>query len=321
MAFDDKFVLEISAQLKKNGGDLVNDLKKSIKEIEKNTKLNLDVDEEKVNKYLEKLKASLSEINSAMNNAELEANSTAFRNFVNLLEEGAMYSEEIGKNLKLASNVVKNLDKLKDLNDNNNSKSTNSTNSNDKSNNDKISKQLKQDNLNNLKRQLKLKTEIQKLYSSMANDMDKKTNSSEVIQARQNQISSLYKELKEVKKEQESIIKNFKQIDSVNKLDTIDDLKGTKEYNDFKRYENKANVDLAKRNSKLDERYYKYSGFEKDDDLYIKNKNSSYNKYANEYKKILGEYQAKINEFKSTNNKVTNFDINELVEYENKLKE
>ena len=196
MAFDDKFVLEISAQLKKNGGDLVNDLKKSIKEIEKNTKLNLDVDEEKVNKYLEKLKASLSEINSAMNNAELEANSTAFRNFVNLLEEGAMYSEEIGKNLKLASNVVKNLDKLKDLNDNNNSKSTNSTNSNDKSNNDKISKQLKQDNLNNLKRQLKLKTEIQKLYSSMANDMDKKTNSSEVIQARQNQISSLYKELK-----------------------------------------------------------------------------------------------------------------------------
>lgn len=321
MAVKDKFVLEISAQLKKDGNQLVNDLKTAIGEIEKNTKLDLGVDEKKVNEYLEKLKASLSEINSAMNNAELEANSTAFRNFVNLLEEGAMYSEEIGKNLKLASNVVKNLDKLKDLNDNNNSKSTNSSNSNDKLNNDKIVKQLKQDNLNNLKKQLKLKTEIQKLYSSMANDMDKKTNGSEVIQARQNQISSLYKDLKEVKKEQEGIIKNFKQIDSINKLDTIDDLKGTKEYNDFKRYENKANVDLAKRNSKLDERYYKYSGFEKDDKLYAINKNSSYNKYVNEYKKILGEYEAKINKFKSTNNKVTNFDINELVEYENKLKE
>ena len=225
MAVKDKFVLEISAQLKKDGNQLVKDLKTAIGEIEENTKLDLGVDEEKVNKYLEKLKASLSEINSAMNNAELEANSTAFKNFVNLLEEGAMYSEEIGKNLKLASNVVKNLDKLKDLN-NNNSKSTNSSNSNDKLNNDKVAKQLKQDNLNNLKKQLKLKTEIQKLYSSMANDMDKKTNGSEVIQARQNQISSLYKELKEVEKEQEGIIKNFKQIDSVNKLDTIDDLKG-----------------------------------------------------------------------------------------------
>ena len=225
MAVKDKFVLEISAQLKKDGNQLVNDLKTAIGEIEKNTKLNLDVDEEKVNKYLEKLKSSLSEINSAMNNAGLEANSTAFRNFVNVLKEGSDYSEKIGKNLKLASDVVKNLDKLKDLNDNN-SKSTNSSNSNDKSNNDKIAKQLKQDNLNNLKKQLKLKTEIQKLYSSMANDMDKKTNGSEVIQARQNQISSLYKELKEVKKEQEGIIKNFKQIDSVNKLDTIDDLKG-----------------------------------------------------------------------------------------------
>ena len=321
MAVKDKFVLEISAQLKKDGNQLVNDLKKTIGNIEKNTKLNLDVDEEKVNKYLEKLKASLSEINSAMNNAGLEANSTSFKNFVNLLEEGAMYSEEIGKNLKLASNVVKNLDKLKDLNNNNNSKSNNSSNSNDKLNNDKIAKQLKEDNLNNLKKQLKLKTEIQKLYSSMANDMDKKTNGSEVIQARQNQISSLYKELKEVEKEQEGIIKNFKQIDSVNKLDTIDDLKGTKEYDNFKRYENKANVDLAKRNSKLDERYSKYSGFEKDKELYAKNKNSSYNKYFNEYDKTLSEYKAKINEFKSTNNKVTNFDINELVEYENKLKE
>ena len=320
MAVKDKFVLEISAQLKKDGNQLVNDLKTAIGEIEKNTKLNLDVDEEKVNKYLEKLKSSLSEINSAMNNAGLEANSTAFRNFVNVLKEGSDYSEKIGKNLKLASDVVKNLDKLKDLNDNN-SKSTNSSNSNDKSNNDKIAKQLKQDNLNNLKKQLKLKTEIQKLYSSMANDMDKKTNGSEVIQARQNQISSLYKELKEVKKEQEGIIKNFKQINSVNKLDTIDDLKGTKEYDTFKRYENKANVDLAKRNSKLEERYSKYSGFEKDKELYAKNENSSYNKYFNEYDKTLSEYKAKINEFKSTNNKVTNFDINELIEYENKLKE
>ena len=161
MAVKDKFVLEISAQLKKDGNQLVKDLKTAIGEIEENTKLDLGVDEEKVNKYLEKLKASLSEINSAMNNAELEANSTAFKNFVNLLEEGAMYSEEIGKNLKLASNVVKNLDKLKDLN-NNNSKSTNSSNSNDKLNNDKVAKQLKQDNLNNLKKQLKLKTKIQK---------------------------------------------------------------------------------------------------------------------------------------------------------------
>ena len=138
MAVKDKFVLEISAQLKKDGNQLVKDLKTAIGEIEENTKLDLGVDEEKVNKYLEKLKASLSEINSAMNNAGIEANSTAFKNFVNLLEEGAMYSEEIGKNLKLASNVVKNLDKLKNLNNNNNSKSTNSSNYNDKLNNDKI---------------------------------------------------------------------------------------------------------------------------------------------------------------------------------------
>ena len=221
----DKFILEISAKINSDTKELTSSLRTALKNIEKNTKLNLKLNDEQITKYIEKLKSALDEINASMNHAGIEANSTSFKKFVNILEEAAMYSEEIGKNLKLASNVVENLDRLQELN-NNNSKSTNSTNSNDKSNNDKISKQLKQDNLNNLKKQLKLKTEIQKLYSSIANDMDKKTNGSEVIQARQNQISSLYKELKEVKKEQEGIIKNFKQIDSVNKLDTIDDLKG-----------------------------------------------------------------------------------------------
>ena len=44
MAVKDKFVLEISAQLKKDGNQLVNDLEKTIGEIEKNTKLDLGVD-------------------------------------------------------------------------------------------------------------------------------------------------------------------------------------------------------------------------------------------------------------------------------------
>ena len=50
MAVKDKFVLEISAQLKKDGNQLVKDLKTAIGEIEENTKLDLGVDEEKVNK-------------------------------------------------------------------------------------------------------------------------------------------------------------------------------------------------------------------------------------------------------------------------------
>ena len=112
MAVKDKFVLEISAQLKKDGNQLVNDLEKTIGEIEKNTKLDLGVDEEKVNKYLEKLKASLSEINSAMNNAGLETNSIAFRNFVNVLKEGSDYSEKIALSLKKASGIIGKIDKF-----------------------------------------------------------------------------------------------------------------------------------------------------------------------------------------------------------------
>ena len=110
MAVKDKFVLEISAQLKKDGNQLVKDLKTAIGEIEKNTKLDLGVDEEKVNKYLEKLKASLSEINSAMNNAGLEANSTTFRNFVDVLKEGANYSKEIATSLQKASGIIGKID-------------------------------------------------------------------------------------------------------------------------------------------------------------------------------------------------------------------
>ena len=53
MAVKDKFVLEISAQLKKDGNQLVNDLEKTIGEIEKNTKLDLGVDEKKVNEWLD----------------------------------------------------------------------------------------------------------------------------------------------------------------------------------------------------------------------------------------------------------------------------
>ena len=110
MAVKDKFVLEISAQLKKDGNQLVKDLKTAIGEIEENTKLDLGVDEEKVNKYLEKLKASLSEINSAMNNADIEASSTSFLKFVSILKQGANYSKEIATSLQKASSVIGKID-------------------------------------------------------------------------------------------------------------------------------------------------------------------------------------------------------------------
>ena len=403
MAVKDKFVLEISAQLKKDGNQLVNDLKTTIGEIEKNTKLDLGVDEEKVNKYLEKLKASLSEINSAMNNAGLEANSTAFRNFVDVLKEGANYSKEIATSLQKASGIIGKIDDFNnsinaaknkakltknekdltigELQNKRNLKSTREeqlktlkstykeyskydiskslkgniekninelgqdlSNLNiDISNTDEVNNEIerikknvtelvgeldkveiesyKKDNLNNLKKQLKLKTEIEKLKSDMVNNSTRGNNLS-ANETRKSQINTLTNELNELEAEQKKIIENFNKINSSEKLPIkIDDLKGTREYDSYMNTKNKYDVNLSKRNDKLDERYSKYSGFEEDEKLYTKNENSSYNKYVNEYKKILGEYQAKINEFKSTDNKVTNFNIDELVEYENKLKE
>ena len=141
-------------------------------------------------------------------------------------------------------------------------------------------------------------------------------------ETRKSQINTLTNELNELEAEQKKIIENFNKINSSEKLPIkIDDLKGTREYDSYMNTKNKYDVNLSKRNDKLDERYSKYSGFKKDEELYSKNENSSYNKYFNEYDKTLSEYKAKINEFKNSNNKVTNFDINELVEYENKLKE
>ena len=107
----DKFILEISAKINSDTKELTSSLRTALKNIEKNTKLNLKLNDEQITKYIEKLKSALDEINVSMNHAGIEANSTSFKKFVNILEEAAMYSEEIGKNLKLASNVVENLDR------------------------------------------------------------------------------------------------------------------------------------------------------------------------------------------------------------------
>ena len=115
MAVKDKFVLEISAQLKKDGNQLVDDLKKIVSKIEKDTKLNLEFDDNKTKEYLEKLKASLKEINTAMNNAGLEASSTSFLKFVGILKQGANYSKEIAISLQKASSVI---GKIDDFNNN-----------------------------------------------------------------------------------------------------------------------------------------------------------------------------------------------------------
>ena len=110
MAVKDKFVLEISAQLKKDGNQLVNDLEKIVSKIEKDTKLNLEFDDNKTKEYLEKLKASLKEINTAMNNAGLEASSTSFLKFVDILKQGANYSKEIAISLQKASGIIGKID-------------------------------------------------------------------------------------------------------------------------------------------------------------------------------------------------------------------
>lgn len=318
----DKFILEISAKINSDTKELTSSLRTALKNIEKNTKLNLKLNDEQITKYIEKLKSALDEINASMNHAGIEANSTSFKKFVNILEEAAMYSEEIGKNLKLASNVVENLDKLKDLN---NSKKkdkntdVNKTDSNDNNTNREVEK-LRKQNENNLKKQIKAKKEIQKLYSDMANDMDKKSNSSDVMNTRQKQISEQYKKLKELEKEQSVIIQKYKEINSSEKLATIDDLTNTKEYESFNKAKNKASLDLAKRNAKLDDRYSNYSGFEPNENLIVdKYKNTKYYNKVDEYNKIKNQYESAINKIKSSN--VTNFDTSELTAYENKLKE
>lgn len=317
----DKFILEISAKINSDTKELTSSLRTALKNIEKNTKLNLKLNDEQITKYIEKLKSALDEINASMNHAGIEANSTSFKKFVNILEEAAMYSEEIGKNLKLAASVVENLDRLQELN---NSKKkdkntdTTKTDSNDNNTNREADK-LKKQNENNLKKQIKAKKEIQKLYSDMANDMDKKSNSSEVMKSRQKQISEQYKKLKELEKEQSIIIQKYKEINSSEKLATINDLTNTKEYESFNKAKNKASLDLAKRNAKLDDRYSNYSGFNKNEELYNKYENSTYKKYVDMYNDTIGKYEAKINEIKSSN--VTDFDISELTAYENKLKE
>ena len=68
-----------------------------------------------VKEYLEKLKASLKEINTAMNNAGLEASSTSFLKFVGILKQGANYSKEIAISLQKASSVI---GKIDDFNNN-----------------------------------------------------------------------------------------------------------------------------------------------------------------------------------------------------------
>lgn len=182
MAINDNFVLEISAQIKKDTTKIVKELEDTLKELEKKSTIDLEINEDKLSKYIEKLKASMNEINIAMNNASIEANCTAFRTFINLLEEGAMYSEDISKNLQSAASVMSNLNSLqeKSSNKNNTGKNKSSNSKNNNSGNDRKS-ELKQSNTNNLKKQLKVNQEIKKLHSSMANDFDKKSNSAELI--------------------------------------------------------------------------------------------------------------------------------------------
>ena len=110
MAINDNFVLEISAQLKKDGNKLVNDLKTVVSKIEKDTKLDLEFNDDKTKEYLEKLKASLKEINTAMNNADIEASSTSFLKFVDILKQGANYSKEIATSLQKASGIIGKID-------------------------------------------------------------------------------------------------------------------------------------------------------------------------------------------------------------------
>ena len=109
----DQFYLEVSARLKNDGKQLANDLKSSISEIEKNTKLNLDINDDKVQKYIEKLKKSMNEINTSMSNSSIEAQATSFAKFVDVLKEGAKYSKTIADNLERASGIKVNLDNLR----------------------------------------------------------------------------------------------------------------------------------------------------------------------------------------------------------------
>ena len=108
----DKFILEISAKIEKDSKTLINELKTELKNVEKESKINLSFDEKKTEAYLKKLKNSINAISSELNNAKLDANSSAFSNFVKVLKEGAEYSKTIADSLERASLLEKTFNKL-----------------------------------------------------------------------------------------------------------------------------------------------------------------------------------------------------------------
>ena len=114
MAFNDKFILEISAQLKNNGDELVKNLKTAIEKIENSTKIELEFNQEKTKEYIEKLKVSLNEVSEAMKNNKIAENTAAFTKFETILKQSAEYSNQIAKSLKEACKYTQNINQFND---------------------------------------------------------------------------------------------------------------------------------------------------------------------------------------------------------------
>ena len=114
MAFNDKCILEISAQLKNNGDDSVKNLKTAIEEIENSTKIELEFNQEKTKEYIEKLKVSLNEVSEAMKNNKIAENTAAFTKFETILKQSAEYSNQIAESLKEACKYTRNINQFND---------------------------------------------------------------------------------------------------------------------------------------------------------------------------------------------------------------
>lgn len=305
MAYNsDQFILEISAQLKNDSKELTSQLSKAVKEVEKSTKINLNLNDDKINNYIQKLKKSMNEINATMNSTNLDAQATSFIKFVDVLKEGAKYSKTIADSLERASGIKINLDNLRKQVEQNNS-STLSNNNTDKAIKNKalIESAVKQANYQVDQIQKKINgikyTNISKNFEKELKSLTKMVNTPiDKLVQNLNDNKGVNSILSQINTMSKNISSNFKDIQSLNN--------------------SKITSMLNNKNYYVDERLNKYSNaLNTNDTLYTSN--DDYRNKIDTYISKLNEYQIKLNDLKKSNN--LNFDTSSFDKMEYELNE
>ena len=286
----DKFILEISAKIEKDSKTLVNELQQELKKVEKECQLDLTFNDEKTKQYLEKLKKAINDISSELNNAKLEANSSSFSKFVNVLKEGAQYSKTIADSLNKASKIRVNLDNLQKQANAQAKKQTNTSPQNIKTNKDIVSLEFKDLNkqLKNAEKEINKITKNTKLKKELANI--------------QNILNNPFKN-SNVDFNSDKAVQKY--ISNVTK--TINTLQ--------------ANIDKAKIGQGIDIQDYVKNSFGKYDASLdnLRNK-SSMNDYANMYNKLEQHIKSYENELTKVANSTDELvDISGIIKYESEI--